>query len=237
MMAKAELWNMRPLGTNPARGHERESEPQRTRVLSEVEIVALGAALRARDAVARAKHKRFRPSPVTALIRFLLLTGVRVGEALSMEIADLDLEAGVWRLNKHKTMKTAGARNVALPSHAIAALQSVTTVLGNPYVFVGTRIKDKLPLDDPRLPWEEIRKAAGLVDVHIHDLRRTFASTGIGMGIPELRIATLLGHAAGSTTAIYARVVDPVQAQDVERIAGRLYGLLSGAPGAVSAAG
>jgi integrase len=66
--------------------------------------------------------------------------------------------------------------------------------------------------------------------VHFHDLRRTFASVATRMGYPELWIAALLGHAAGSVTAGYARadVNDDPLRNGLEAVGKRITGLLNG---------
>lgn len=61
--------------------------------------------------------------------------------------------------------------------------------------------------------WRAIRKAAGLEDVRIHDLRHAFASVAAasGMGLPI--IGKMLGHTQAQTTQRYAHLAaDPVKA-------------------------
>jgi integrase len=60
--------------------------------------------------------------------------------------------------------------------------------------------------------WQRVRARAGLKDVRIHDLRHTFASTGVanGQGLPM--IGKLLGHTQVQTTARYAHLAaDPIR--------------------------
>jgi integrase len=57
-----------------------------------------------------------------------------------------------------------------------------------------------------------VRKAAGLDDVRIHDLRHSFASFAIGAGVPLALIGGLLGHRSVQTTARYAHLAnDPLK--------------------------
>lgn len=65
-------------------------------------------------------------------------------------------------------------------------------------------------------------------DVTIHDLRRTFAGVGTDLDYPELITAALLGHAAGTVTAGYARAGTSRLQEVVEDIGGRIADLLSG---------
>ena len=55
-------------------------------------------------------------------------------------------------------------------------------------------------------PWRRIRKLATLPDVRIHDLRHTFASSGVALGQGLPIIGKLLGHTQPQTTARYAHL-------------------------------
>jgi integrase len=82
--------------------------------------------------------------------------------------------------------------------------------------------KDKKHLTDLQHPWRRIRKAAGLDDVRIHDLRHTFASGGLLVGEGLAMIGKLLGHTQVQTTARYAHLAaDPVK-QAATKISDRL---------------
>jgi integrase len=66
-------------------------------------------------------------------------------------------------------------------------------------------------------PWRRIRKAAGLDDVRIHDLRHSFASVGASSGQSLIVIGKMLGHSQPATTARYAHLADdPVKAASDE---------------------
>jgi integrase len=61
-------------------------------------------------------------------------------------------------------------------------------------------------LTDMQKPWRRIRKLADLPDVRIHDLRHTFASSGVALGQGLPIIGRLLGHTQPQTTARYAHL-------------------------------
>ena len=76
--------------------------------------------------------------------------------------------------------------------------------------------------------WERVREKAGLENVRLHDLRHTFASKGVGLGVGLQLIGSLLGHKNPTTTAKYAHLAaDPLRAAN-DRIADRLEVELSG---------
>ena len=101
----------------------------------------------------------------------------------------------VWMIADSKT----GAKTVHLGEAAVALLEALPRVTGNQYVIVGK--KENTHLTDLQHPWRRIRKAAGLEDVRIHDLRHTFASGGLLVGEGLAMIGKLLGHTQVQTTA------------------------------------
>lgn len=235
MFAKAELWGLRPSGSNPARVQDREPESKRERNLTDKEILALGAALRKVESPEEEDQAPPSPFPLAA-IRLALLTGMRRGELLALKWEWIDLEAREVRIPAaaHKTgAKTRKDRLVLLCEAACSILKALPRKLGNPYVIAG---RGKAALVCLQTPWETVRAAAKLDDedpekqVHFHDLRRTFASVATRMGYPELWIGALLGHSAGTVTAGYARASmkdDPLR-NALEAIGGRIAGLLDG---------
>jgi integrase len=71
-------------------------------------------------------------------------------------------------------------------------------------------------------PWDRLRKAAGLEDVRIHDLRHSFASFGANAGDSLLVIGALLGRRSAKSTERYANLAaGPVQ-DAAQRISGEI---------------
>ena len=206
----AELWELRPDGSNPCRHVKRFKEEKRERFLSDEEYRRLGATLREIEA-----ERSEMPSAFTA-IRLLMLTGCRLSEIQKLRWEHVDLEAGELRLSDTKT----GAKLVHLGDPAIAVLRAIDRQEDNPWVIAGR--KPGSHLTDLQHPWRRIRARAGLDNVRIHDLRHSFASGGllVGEGLPM--IGKLLGHTQVQTTARYAHLAnDPVKSA-ANRIASRI---------------
>lgn len=255
LFTKAELWSLRPGGSNPAKGQDRAPETKKDRHLSDRELIALGQALRAMDAMGDESKRDPEKDPALedphalAAVRLLLLTGMRKSEVIgdlsrdipALKWADVDLETRVIRLVQHKTAKKSGTRLVPLCAPACALLESLPEILGNPHVIPGG-IKGQ-SLVNLQCTWERTRDAVAKIqdkaktpkkqrvdlgDVTLHDLRRSFASVGARLGYPELFLSALLGHSAGTVTQGYARLgVDPLR-EVAETIGARIHGLLSG---------
>ena len=210
MFNLAELWDLRPDGSNPCRHVKRFREEKRERFLSDVEYQRLGAALK------EIEVDGTETASAIAAVRLLMLTGCRLSEIQKLRWQHVDLGAGELRLPDTKT----GAKVVYLGDPAIAVLERIDRRDGNPWVIAGR--KPESHLTDLQHPWRRIRARADLDDVRIHDLRHSFASGGllVGEGLPM--IGKLLGHTQVQTTARYAHLAsDPVKSA-ANRIASRI---------------
>jgi len=200
MFSLAEMWGLRPDGSNPRKHIRKYAEEKRERFLSPAELKRVGDVLREME------DEGIELSSAIAAARLLILTGCRLGEIMTLQWEHVDLAGRALRLPDSKT----GAKVVHLGQPAIDVLTGIKKVDKNPWVIVGTlpgaRLTDLQPF------WQRVRARAGLKDVRIHDLRHTFASTAVasGQGLPM--IGKLLGHTQVQTTARYAHLAaDPVK--------------------------
>jgi integrase len=208
MFNLAEMWGLRPDGSNPRRHIRKYPEEKRERFLSAAELRRLGQVL---DEV---EAERVELASAIAAVRLLLLTGCRLNEIMRLRWEDVDFTNSVLRLPDSKT----GAKTVQLGSAAIAVIKRIKPCRFNPHVIRGTQAGK--PLSDLQPFWQRLRARAGLKNVRIHDLRHTFASVAVasGQGLPM--IGKLLGHSQVQTTARYAHLAgDPLQtaANDVSQ--------------------
>ena len=201
MFSLAEMWGIRPDGSNPCLHIKRYKEEKRERFLSAEEFARLGTVL---DETLRDGSET--RSAVVA-IRLLMLTGCRLSEIQRLQWEHVDLEAGELRLPDTKT----GGRAVPLAPSSVRLLEGLPRGEDNPWVIAGR--KPGSHLTDLQHPWRRIREKAELGDVRIHDLRHSFASRALALGEGLPMIGKLLGHTQVQTTARYAHLArDTVQA-------------------------
>ena len=212
----AVRYQMRP--DNPVRGVERFADGQRKRRLSDEEYRAIGAALRKAE-----KNNEIWP-PAIALTRFLLLTGWRRGEGLSLKSTEVDLARRTATLGDSKTGRS--IRPLSIP-----ATDLLRSVLGSSkreperLVFPASR-GGGLMSGYPKI-WERIGKSAELGDdITPHVFRHSFASLAADLGFSEPSIAALIGHAGRSTTSRYIHTADSVLLAAADAVARRTLKLM-----------
>ena len=200
MFGLAEMWGLRPDGSNPRKHIRKYPEEKRERFLSAAELRRIGEVLREMES------ERIELTSAILAARLLILTGCRLGEIMTLKWDYVDFDERALRLPDSKT----GKKVVHVGAPAVEYLHSAHRIDGNPWVITGT-LPGK-PLSDLQPFWQRVRARAGVKDVRIHDLRHTFASTAVasGQGLPM--IGKLLGHTQVQTTARYAHLAaDPVR--------------------------
>jgi integrase len=216
MFSLAEMWGLRPDGSNPRKYIKKYREEKRERFLSRAELRRVGEVLREME------QERVELPASIAAARLLMLTGCRLGEIMTLQWDHVDIADKALRLPDSKT----GAKVVHLGQPAVEVLEKIERVDGNSWVIVGT--KSGARLTDLQPFWQRVRARAGLKDVRIHDLQHTFASTAVasGQGLPM--IGKLLGHMQVQTTARYAHLAaDPVK-QAANHVSAEIAVLLDG---------
>jgi integrase len=211
MFTMAEKWGVRTDHSNPCRYVERFAESRRERFLSPAELARLGKALAAAE-----KAESLTPFGLAA-VRLLVFTGARASEVLGLTWADVDLGAGAVRLPRKGRLGT-----LQLPPPALAVLKKLPRLEGNAHVIAGRRHGQPLTLWGLEAVWQDVRKAARLEDVRLHDLRHSFASVAAGSGQSLPVIGALLGHTQPGTTARYAHLADDPLRAAAKAVAGRL---------------
>ena len=84
--------------------------------------------------------------------------------------------------------------------------------------------KTKKPLGDIKRFWATLCKATGIKDLHMHDLRHTFASILANNGIDLHQTGKLLGHSSTRTTARYSHLQNQTLRNASELVGGVVMG-------------
>jgi integrase len=135
------------------------------------------------------------------IVPMLILTGARKRELLDARWEDFDLPRRLWRIPISKTGK---ARHVPLSDGMVRLLHIVPRFSGCPFVVPNP--KTLRPYVSIFYSWDTARKAAGLPQVRIHDLRHSFASFLINAGRSLYEVQKILGHTQIRTTQRYAHL-------------------------------
>lgn len=135
------------------------------------------------------------------IIPMLILTGARKREVLDARWEDFDLDRRQWRI---PITKAGRPRYVPLSTGVINLLTVVPHDEHNPWVFPNP--KTNKPYISIFGSWNTARKAAGLADVRIHDLRHSFASFLVNAGRSLYEVQRILGHTQIKTTQRYAHL-------------------------------
>jgi integrase len=133
------------------------------------------------------------------LIKTALLTGRRIGELRVAKWEHFDAARRLLQLPETK----AGERQFAyLNASAVAVIEKLPKLEGNPFVFAGERPGQ--PLINYAKPFRRILKRAGVSHIPVHGLRHNAASQMIASGVPMKAVGGLLGHKDSRTTERYA---------------------------------
>ena len=195
--------------SNPCRGVERSREEPRDRTLNRAEISALGKALAKADI-----------DPVKrAVIHIAMLTGLRIGEVISLRWDCVDFDSANVLLPTTKT----GRRTHPLSTAALGVLKALPMV--SVYVFCSNPPKT-VGYSPVRLAFLKAVKAAGLRDVRLHDLRRTFMTRAAESGISSHTLRDLLGHKTAMMADRYVRRANIPVVKATELVSGELAKIL-----------
>jgi len=160
------------------------------------------------------------------LLRLMLETGLRRGEALALQWGDVDLERGevrVWRAwtkvgskGAFTPLKTPTAKRVVpLPLGLLRRLKARKEELLerlNPEEVDGLHLVGGVRPVDPDAFNHYLRRLAekaGLGRVRVHDLRHTWATLALSRGIPLEVVSERLGHASPTITLkVYGHLLE-----------------------------
>jgi len=158
------------------------------------------------------------------IVRLFLLTGARHGELRLVKWQDINLIKREWTVPRSKTGR---ARRIILSKAAVNAFISVRETAEhlmlptNPSDYAIINPITRTAYHSFYATWFQVRKAANLDDLRIHDLRHAFASVLINKGVSIYEVQTLLGHSTIQMTQRYAHLA-PDRLQNRTEIVGNL---------------
>lgn len=201
MFNKAIAWGMLSNQyRNPAIGVTPFEEFERERWIRDDEM----------NAIAKAIQEIKSPYPKGA-IWLAFLTGMRVDEVLKARWDQYDASTQTLTL---PTTKNRRPHVVGLTREAIAVIEAMPKIDGNPHIFCG-RVKGS-PLTTIKSPWKNVKNTAGIPDINIHDIRRTVGSWLAQQGESIAVIKSLLNHRDIRTTLRYTRSAKAVEIKALE---------------------
>ena len=125
-----------------------------------------------------------------------MLTGLRRDEILTLTWPMVDWQHACFHLPDTKT----GQRSVAISGEVVALLREIHDATGNPRSGLVVRGSRGTKLSWINETWDRVRKAVGIPDVRLHDLRHSFASDALMAGVPLAIVGEMLGHKQPTTT-------------------------------------
>lgn len=150
-------------------------------------------------------------SPLYPLFYLAAYTGMRRGELLGLEWANVDLETGdvkicqQWMYSQKKGLHMGplkskkSYRTISIEQDVIGVLREIKPV--GKYLFQSP--DTGLPYHPSHVTkvFADIAKEAGFKGFRLHDLRHTHASHLLAAGLPLTEVQARLGHSLPSTTA------------------------------------
>lgn len=164
-----------------------------------------------------------------ALYVLAIGAGMRCGEMLGLQWADIDLKAGLLSVRRTllelngnlsfgEPKSASGKRSIRLPEVVVAALWAHKARMmqeghgANPLVFVTGNGTPYRRGDIRRFSWLPLLKRAGLPTIRFHDLRHTSATLLLGAGIHPKIVQERLGHSTILLTMnTYSHVLPSMQ--------------------------
>jgi integrase len=192
-----------------------ESERARTRTLNDDELRAVWAAAESDG------------GPYGALVKFLLLTAARRGEAPGMPWGEVEGAAWLLPADRNKT-KVPFIRPLSPAARAV--LDALPRIDGCPFAFTTNGSKPVASLGKRK---KEFDRVCGVTGWCLHDLRRTAQTLMSRCGVLSDHAERCLGHALPGVRGVYDQwEYFHEKAHAFEALAAQIDRIITGRPGA-----
>lgn len=140
-----------------------------------------------------------------AMIDLLYSTGIRVGELVNLDIADIDFEARecivFGKGDKERKVYFDAKSKIHLQNYLSERTDN------NPALFVSLDAPhDRLKISGVEIRIRKLGRRLNMGRIHPHKFRRTMATRAIDKGMPIEQVQKILGHSQIDTTMKYAIV-------------------------------
>ena len=140
-----------------------------------------------------------------AMIDLLYSTGIRVGELVNLNIANVDIEQRecvvYGKGDKERRVYFDAKTKIHLQNYLACRTDA------NPALFVTLDAPhDRLQISGVEIRLRQLGRKLGLTRIHPHKFRRTMATRAIDKGMPIEQVQKILGHSQIDTTMQYAIV-------------------------------
>lgn len=212
MFNLAEVWGVRPDGTNPCRQVPRYPERRRNRLITDDELARIFAYLDRADAEGL-------ESPfITLGVRLQFAFAARMSEITRLEWSWIDFSGGYVRWPDSKT----GGMTKPLSSFAAELLRRAPRVEGSRYVLPSAWRADAAMQNDAYYQgWTRILQAAQVPHTGTHAIRHRSATDIANSGIPLKVGMQLTAHKTVSQFMQYVHVEDRAVREAAELVARR----------------
>jgi integrase len=208
---QAELWGMRPEGSNPCRLVKKYKEKRRERLLSDAEVSVIFQALD------NAQRDKTEPLGALLAIRLLFATACRASEitGLRWDFVDKARAEIVWPDGKTGSFKK------PLTGEIQALFEASPKSEGIPYICVGSHADGCLSNSVLAKTWERILGQAGVHHCGLHAIRHRVSTDIANSGASIQDGMRLTGHKAVQTYARYLHAEDDRVREAAESVSTR----------------
>ena len=138
-------------------------------------------------------------SNLRPILIIALNTGMRLGEILGLRWSQVDFQAKRIRVERTKSGKV---RHIEANTPLLRELLGLKSLDGQSgYVFLNSRTGK--PLTTVKTAFKVACRRAGISGLRFHDLRHTFASRLVLLGVDPITVRNLLGHSSVRITERY----------------------------------
>ncbi|MCX6152230.1 MAG: tyrosine-type recombinase/integrase [Ignavibacteriales bacterium] len=145
----------------------------------------------------------------------LFYTGLRCGEAINLQLSDIDLTNRILHIRNKENFSTKSRKERIIPLNEIIfsiflkKIPKIHHLNFNQYVFY--RISSDVPLtvDYVSKQFKKCVRISGLnPQLHLHSLRHSFCSNLVNKNVSLFTVQQLAGHSSSKTTEIYSHMVN-----------------------------